>query len=207
MKAIYYVLVLALIFFRGIVIEAAKKSRPKGDITKDQIQSPTPGSNNVREYTVEHTPELGEEPSQKKNRRQGNSKRKSTAMSHLNEFKIEAARSKNALSKRAYRMQIIYANYSLTQSICMLTCSSSTFSGEGMTPDEIEAARVRNTASKSASRKHKHFVDLLFSIHDDMLLSSGESLTPDEIEAARVKNTASKSASRKHFVDLLFSLI
>ena len=138
-------LVLALIFFRGIVIEAAKKSRPKGDITKDQIQSPTPGSNNVREYTVEHTPELGEEPSQKKIRRQGNSKRKSTAMSHLNEFEIEAARSKNALSKRAYRMQIIYANYSLTQSICMLTCSSSTFSGEGMTPDEIEAARVKNT--------------------------------------------------------------
>jgi hypothetical protein len=163
MKAIYYVLVLALIFFRGIVIEAAKKSRPKGDITKDQIQSPTPGSNHVREYTVEHTPELGEEPSQKKIRRQGNSKRKSTAMSHLNEFEIEAARSKNALSKRAYRMQIIYANYSLTQSICMLTCSSSTFSGEGMTPDEIEAARVKNTASKSASRKH--FVDLLFSIY------------------------------------------
>ena len=60
-------------------------------------------------------------------------------------------------------MQIIYANYSLTQSICMLTCSSSTFSGEGMTPDEIEAARVKNTASKSASRKH--FVDLLFSIY------------------------------------------
>ena len=88
MKALYYVLVLALIFFRGIVIEAAKKSRPKGDITKDQIQSPTPGSNNVREYTVEHTPELGEEPSQKKIRRQGNSKRKSTAMSHLNELKL-----------------------------------------------------------------------------------------------------------------------
>ena len=78
MKAIYYVLVLALIFFRGIVIEAAKKSRPKGDITKDQIQSSTPGSNNVREYTVEYTSELGEEPSQK-NRREGNSKRKSTA--------------------------------------------------------------------------------------------------------------------------------
>jgi hypothetical protein len=68
-------------------------------------------------YTIEHTPELGEEPSQKKIRRQGNSKRKSTAMSHLNEFEIEAARSKNALSKRAYRMQIIYANYSPTQSI------------------------------------------------------------------------------------------
>jgi hypothetical protein len=60
----------------------------------------------MREYTVEHTPEL-EEPYQKKIRRQGNSKRKSTAMSHLNEFEIEAARSKNALSKRAYRMQII----------------------------------------------------------------------------------------------------
>ena len=106
MKAFYYVLVLVLIFFRGIVIEAAKKRRPKGDVTKDQIQSPTPGSNNMREYTVEHTPEL-EEPSQKKIRRQGNSKRKSTAMSILNEFEIEAAKSKNALSKRAYRMQII----------------------------------------------------------------------------------------------------
>ena len=52
MKALYYLLVLALIFFRGIVIEAAKKSRPKGDITKDQIQSSTLGSN------YEHTPEL-----------------------------------------------------------------------------------------------------------------------------------------------------
>ena len=50
-----------------------------------------------------------------------------------------------------------------------------------MSPDEIEAARVKNTASKSASRKHnrfvdfrKHdrFVDLLFSIHAVMLLSS-----------------------------------
>ena len=51
-------LVLVIIFFRGIVIEAAKKKRPKGDVTKDQIQSPTPGSNYVREYTVEHTPEL-----------------------------------------------------------------------------------------------------------------------------------------------------
>ena len=105
MKARYYVILLVFIFFRGIVIEAAKK-RPKGDVTKDQIQSPTPGSNNMREYTVKHTPEL-EEPSQKKIRRQGNSKRKSTAMSHLNEFEIEAAKSKNALSKRAYRMQII----------------------------------------------------------------------------------------------------
>ena len=66
MKARYYVLLLVLIIFRGIVIEAAKKSRPKGDVTKDQIQSPTPGSNNMREYTVEHTPEL-EEPYQKKN--------------------------------------------------------------------------------------------------------------------------------------------
>ena len=106
MKARYYVILLVLIFFRGIVIEAAKKSRPKGDVTKDQIQSPTPGSNNMREYTVEHTPEF-EEPYQKKIRRQGNSKIKSTAMSHLNEFEIEAARSKNALSKRAYRMHII----------------------------------------------------------------------------------------------------
>ena len=104
MKARYYVLLLVLIFFRGIVIEAAKKSRPKGDVTKDQIQSPTPGSNNIREYSVEHTPEL-EEPSQKKIRRQGNSKRKSTAMSL--QFDIEAARSKNALSTRAYRMRII----------------------------------------------------------------------------------------------------
>ena len=60
----------------------------------------------MREYTVEHTPEL-EEPYQKKIRRQGNSKRKSTAMSHLNEFEIEAARSKNALSTRACRMKII----------------------------------------------------------------------------------------------------
>ena len=65
----------------------------------------------MREYTVEHTPEL-EEPSQKQIRRPGNSKRKSTAMSILNEFKIEAAKSKNALSKRAYRMQ----NISPTQS-------------------------------------------------------------------------------------------
>ena len=104
MKARYYVLLLVLIFFRGIVIEAAKKSRPKGDVTKDQIQSPTPGSNNIREYSVEHTPEL-EEPSQKKIRSQGNSKRKSTAMSL--QFDIEAARSKNALSTRAYRMRII----------------------------------------------------------------------------------------------------
>ena len=70
MKAKDYVLLLVLIFFRGIVIEAVKKIRPKGDVTKDQIQSPT-------------------------------------AMYHLNEFEIEAARSKNALSKRAYRMQII----------------------------------------------------------------------------------------------------
>ena len=68
-----------------------------------------------------------------------------------------------------------------------------------MSPDEIEAARVKNTASKSAFRKHdrfvdfrKHdrFVDLLFSIHAVMLLSSGERMSPDEIEAARVKNTA-----------------
>ena len=105
-KAIHNVLLLVPIFFRGIVIEGAKTSRPKGDVTKDQIQSPTPGSNNMREYTVEHTPEL-EEPYQKKIRRQGNSKRKSTAMSHLNEFEIEAARSKNALSTRACRMKTI----------------------------------------------------------------------------------------------------
>ncbi len=39
-------IVVVLIFLRGIVIEAAKKRRPKGDVTKDQIQSPTPGSNN-----------------------------------------------------------------------------------------------------------------------------------------------------------------
>ena len=65
MKARYYVILLVLIFFRGIIIDAAKKSRPKGDVTKDQIQSPTPGSNNIREYSVEHTPEL-EEPYQKK---------------------------------------------------------------------------------------------------------------------------------------------
>ncbi len=58
MKAKYYVIVVVLIFLRGIVIEAAKKRRPKGDVTKDQIQSPTPGSNNMREYTVEHTPEF-----------------------------------------------------------------------------------------------------------------------------------------------------
>ena len=83
---------------------SSKKNRPKGDLTKEQKQSPTPGSNNMREYTVEHTPEL-EEPSQKKIRRQGNSKRKSTAMSL--QFDIEAARSKNALSIRAYRMRII----------------------------------------------------------------------------------------------------
>ena len=67
MKAFYYVLVLVLIFFRCIVIEAAKKkNRPKGDLTKDQIQSPTPGSNNLRVYTIEHTPPDFEEPSQKK---------------------------------------------------------------------------------------------------------------------------------------------
>jgi len=52
MMAINNALVLALIFFRDIVIEAAIKSRPKGDITKDQMQSSTPGSN------YEHTPEL-----------------------------------------------------------------------------------------------------------------------------------------------------
>ena len=98
MKAFNYVLVLVLIFFRCIVIEAAKTKRPKGDVTKEQIQSPTPGSNNVRVYTIEHTPPAFEEPSQKKIRRQGNSKRKSTAMSHLNEFEIEAARLKFMLS-------------------------------------------------------------------------------------------------------------
>jgi len=38
---------------------------------EDEIQSPTPGSNNVREYTIEHTPELGEEPSQKKKAAKG----------------------------------------------------------------------------------------------------------------------------------------
>ena len=66
MKAFYYVLVLVLTFFRCIVIEAAKKNRPKGDLTKEQIQSPTPGSNNLRVYTIEHTPPDFEEPSQKK---------------------------------------------------------------------------------------------------------------------------------------------
>ena len=65
-----------------------------------------------------------------------------------------------------------------------------------MSPDEIEAARVRNAASMSASRKR--FVCLLFSIHAVILLSSGESMSPDEIEAARVRNAASMSASRKH---------
>ena len=30
--------------------------------------------------------------------------------------------------------------------------------GESMSPDEIEAARVKDTASKSASRKHNYFV-------------------------------------------------
>ena len=30
-----------------------------------------------------------------------------------------------------------------------------------MTPDEIDAARVKNAESMSASRKHKRFVDLL----------------------------------------------
>ena len=32
-----------------------------------------------------------------------------------------------------------------------------------MSPDEIEAARVKNTASKSASRKHNRFVDFRLS--------------------------------------------
>ena len=66
-----------------------------------------------------------------------------------------------------------------------------------MSPDKIEAAKVRNTASKSASRKHYRVVDLLKSIHAVMLPSSGESMPPDEIEAARVRNAASMSATRK----------
>ena len=91
----------AYIFSMYCYRSSKKKNRPKGDLTKEQIQSPTPGSNNLRVYTIEHTPPDFEEPSQKKNRRQGNSKRKSTAMSHLNEFEIKAARSKHTLSKRA----------------------------------------------------------------------------------------------------------
>ena len=68
-----------------------------------------------------------------------------------------------------------------------------------MTPDEVEAARVKNAESMSASRKHNRFVDLLLSIHAVMLLSSGESMSPDDIEAARVKNAALMSASRPFF--------
>jgi len=113
MKALYYLLVLALIFFRGIVIEAAKKSRPKGDITKDKIQSSTLAG---IMSTHQNFPGTWRRAVAKQIRRQGNSKRKSTAMSYLNEFEIETARSKNALSERAYRMQIMYANYSPTQS-------------------------------------------------------------------------------------------
>ena len=67
-----------------------------------------------------------------------------------------------------------------------------------MSPDEIEAARVRNAAYMSASRMHINFVDLFFSVNAVILLSSGESMSLNEIEAARVKNTASKSASCKH---------
>ena len=36
-------------------------------------------------------------------------------------------------------------------------------SGERMSPDEIEAASVKNTASKSASCKHNRFVDFRLS--------------------------------------------
>ena len=67
-----------------------------------------------------------------------------------------------------------------------------------MSPGEIEVARVKNTASKSASRKHYRVVDLLMSIRAVMLLSSGESMPPDEIEAARVRNAASMSSARKY---------
>ena len=58
-----------------------------------------------------------------------------------------------------------------------------------MSPDDIEAARVRNAASMSASRMQINFVDLFFSINVVILLSSGESMSADEIEAARVMNT------------------
>jgi hypothetical protein len=73
-----------------------------------------------------------------------------------------------------------------------------------MSADEIEAAQVRNIASKTASRKHNHFVDLFFSINAVILLSSGESMSPDAIEAARVRNAAYMSASQMqiNFVDL-----
>jgi len=44
----------------------AGKRRQKGEITEEQLQSPTPGSKNMRTYTVEHTPEAFEAPAQKK---------------------------------------------------------------------------------------------------------------------------------------------
>ena len=49
-----------------------------------------------------------------------------------------------------------------------------------MTPDEIDAARVKNAAAMSASRKHHRFADYIFlyiRIRTVMLLLSGEKMT------------------------------